>query len=176
MTDANTIRPAIKKTAEISPCGVFRLRLERRWGLGPSLPWCLLNASRADAEIDDPTTTKVMEFTRRAMFDGSLLVNVAGLRATNPAALRHVEDPIGPYNDDVLRDVARDSAAIEMPIVCAWGTGGKIKGADQRALAIFAEAGVQLLCLGVCADGSPKHPLYVPYATTLRPYRPEARA
>jgi len=176
MTHANSILPLVTKTATISPCGLFRLRLERRWGKGPSLPWCLLNPSRADAQIDDPTSKKVVEFTRRATFDGAILVNVCGLRATNPAELLKVEDPFGPFNDDALREVARDAAAIEVPIVCAWGTGGWVKGAGDRALAIFADAGVSLLCLGVNADGSPKHPLYVPYQTALQTYRPRAAA
>jgi hypothetical protein len=42
-------------SAVLSVDGLYRYRLSRAWGRGPSLAFIMLNPSTADAGIDDPT-------------------------------------------------------------------------------------------------------------------------
>jgi len=63
-------------------------------------------------------------------------------------------------------------------IVCAWGNeAGRpwvAAQADRVYGALVGVAGVdprRLVCLGTTTDGSPRHPLMVPYAQALESYR-----
>lgn len=56
--------------AVLSPCGLYRYRLERSWGAGPRICWVMLNPSTADADTDDPTIRRCVRFSRDAGFDG----------------------------------------------------------------------------------------------------------
>jgi hypothetical protein len=122
--------------------------------------FCMLTPSKADADHDDASSRRVIGFTRAWECDSSIIVNAYALRSTNPRGLREVDDPVGPMNDYQLRRVARQSHFAPFGIVCAWGKHAKRERVDQ-VIAIFREAGARLTCLAQCADGTPKHPLYL---------------
>jgi len=156
-------------SADLSPCGRWRYGLTRIWdpALAP-LRFVMLNPSTADADRDDPTIRRCIAIARRAGAGALVVANLCALRATDPAALRHADDPVGPGNAAVLRAMVADGA----PIVCAWGAGG-VRSADPGPfLADAAAAGVRLLALGLTRDGHPRHPLFVPAATPLVPFAP----
>lgn len=148
----------LRRTAHISPCGLYRYRLTREWSDTAPLPFVMLNPSTADADLDDPTIRRCMGFARREGAGGIVVVNQFAFRATDPDALRTAADPHGPENDAALAEAAREAAAAGMPIVCAWGTHG---GRSNRHITIIQASGVRLVCLGVTKDGHPRHPLYV---------------
>lgn len=150
----------IRKTATISKDGLYRTRLTRYWGPGPMMPWCMLNPSKADAEIDDPTVGRVMFFSRREGAGGSVIENAYSFRSTNPKELVTAGNPFGPSNHDALFNLALEAVANNMPIVCAWGASGPLH-AIPTVLKIFEDAGARLVCLGTTKDGHPRHPLYV---------------
>ena len=76
--------------ARLSECGRYRYSLWRVWDAGlPSLAWCLLNPSTADAEREDATTRRLRGFCRAWGYGGYLLVNLFALRATDPARDDH---------------------------------------------------------------------------------------
>jgi hypothetical protein len=152
-------------SALISPCGLYRYRLERRWGPEPSLPFCLLNPSTADAERDDPTIRRCVGFARREGAGGIVVVNKYAFRASTPSALWAAPDPFGPDNDRVLAEVSRAAAATGMPIVCGWGTLGNN---SNRHIHILQQSGARLVCLGWTKGGAPRHPLYVRNDERLR--------
>ena len=161
----------IIRNAVISPCGKYRYLLTRDWqrpllmsSYQCSMLFVMLNPSTADAEVDDPTIRRCMGFARREGCYGIRVVNLFALRATNPAEMSRVEDPVGPLNDSYIEFHAHIN---ESPIVVAWG---KHQGASQRLKALPVLRGQKLLCLGTNKDGSPKHPLYVPKATALVPW------
>jgi hypothetical protein len=54
--------------------------------------------------------------------------------------------------------------------VAAWGAHGRLLGRDQAVLALLREARAAALCLGVTADGMPRHPLYLPRGAQLGSY------
>lgn len=162
-----------------------RYKLVRRWELGPTITWVCLNPSTADAFKDDATAAKIRKFTLRlAPRSGGLrIVNLFALRATDPAELWKHPDPVGPGNDETLRDTAEEAVRNGLPIIAAWGTHGaghpkrpETIGRGLRVAEMFADAGVRMLCLGTNRDGSPKHPLYLAGNTALEPYTMKAVA
>lgn len=114
-------RNSMTRTAELSPCGKYRYRLERIWN--PALPrcaWLCLNPSTADAERDDPTVRKITGFSARLGYGGFVLFNLMALRATYPSDLRKHSNPRGPGNEaweiaEACREVSTD------PPIIAWG-------------------------------------------------------
>lgn len=153
--------------AEIGPCGTWRYRLTRSWDSGlPRMCWIMLNPSTADAEQDDPTIRRCIDFTRRWGYGGLVVGNLYALRATDPAQLAAHPDPVGPENNEYLRAMAADSAMV----VCAWGAHPMATRRSAQVRIMLAEAGVQLWCLGTTRSGAPRHPLYVPASTALVPW------
>ena len=167
-------------TAIISACGLYRYRLDRDMGFlegEPIIGWMLHNPSTADASLDDPTSRRGIAFTRREGGRRMVFLNPWAGRATSPTDLWKMADPIGPNNDWHLLetlDQIRESGGF---VVAAWGRinpPAAMRGQARRRLDDIREmirtASVPLFCLGVNADGSPKHPLYVRGDAPLVPW------
>ncbi|WP_380873659.1 hypothetical protein ACFB49_42970 [Sphingomonas sp. DBB INV C78] len=162
----------MEKAAEISSCGGYRYSLLRRWDPGAYVqPVIMLNPSTADAEIDDPTIKRCMAFARRENFGGIRVFNLFAYRATSPADMKAVKDPIGPKNDEALAEAFALSAT---PTLVAWGTDGGHLARAAAVCAIAKQAGASLVCLGMTKDGHPRHPLYVKGSQPFVPYVPPA--
>src|SRR3990167_2570111 len=95
--------------------------------------WVMLNPSIATPTIDDPTIRRVKRFSERWGFHNYVVVNLFAHRSTNPGQLRLVHDPVGPDNDGHIETQARGSALV----VCAWGSGGHLKGRDMAVAALL---------------------------------------
>jgi hypothetical protein len=179
------MKPAryLESAATLSPDGRHRYELWRRWAGGPVLNVIGLNPSSADADRDDPTTRRCVGLARRAGFGGLVLTNLFGLRATDPAQLRQGARPTGVDNDLWIER----SACSADSVVVAWGRVPRRGGGPARpreaiddelghraanVLRLLDGAGVRPFCFGINRDGSPRHPLYLPASTVLRPYRP----
>lgn len=142
-------------SATLSADGQYRYDLSRTWDHDAGrLVFVMLNPSTADANVDDPTIRRCKAFARREGFGGIVVLNLYAYRATKPAALRDVDDPIGPENDQtIVRVLSTRKRAI-----AAWGAHAD----TARARAVVALAPhVQWQCLGTTAGGAPRHPLYV---------------
>lgn len=159
--------------ATFSPCGRYRYTLTRDLGPGDGTWLSIsLNPSTATAEINDHTIRKDQGFARRHGCARLVKGNLFGMRSTDPMGLLSVDDPVGSGNDAALRAMLAERPRF---VVCAWGawTGriGKLVAARvPRVVAMIREAGVEPLCLGRAADGSPRHPLMLAYATQLEPF------
>jgi hypothetical protein len=139
-------------------CGRYRYWLTRTWEAGrPSIAFIGLNPSTADAHRDDPTLRRCLGFARSWGCGRLIMLNLFAFRATNPAELRAVADPVGAANNRILLRRARAADRV----IAAWGNGGTLHG---RAAYVTARLDT-LACLGVTAAGQPRHPLYVPAAT-----------
>lgn len=138
--------------------GPYRYNLFREWGTGTRLCWVMLNPSTADAETDDPTIRRVLRFSREWGYEAVEVVNLFALRSTDPRVLRHDVDCIGPRNDDAIVGAAM---AAEL-VVCAWGLRGAIGNRGNRVRNLLEDAIGRVWNLGLNANGTPKHPLYVP--------------
>lgn len=166
-------------TAALSPCGKYRYRLTR--GDGNLLPVVTLNPSTADNVVDDATIRRLLGFAQRGIYlypgaaqrtkyDGIDVVNLYGLRATNPLALKTAADPYGPDNDAHLEAFCHWHAGAG--IVVAWGTHAKSDAVQRFMRHVDKHARRQWLrCFGLTNAGHPRHPLYLSYATPLHRYQ-----
>jgi hypothetical protein len=160
--------PVMIKRAWISPCGRYRYTLERIWDeKTPPLVFVMLNPSTADADLDDPTIRRCMGFGRREGAGGIFVVNLYAFRATDPATLWTVDDPIGPLNHHAHAiAVVRPHRG---PVICAWGANAK---EDAWTKFVWASElrGHRLACLGKTKDGAPRHPLYLANSAALEDF------
>jgi hypothetical protein len=170
--------------AIISEDGLYRYILTRTWA--PSLPtmvWCMLNPSVADAENDDPTIRKCRGFAEHLMFGGITIVNLYAYRATSPAdmiaAHKRGIDIVGPENDAWLKHAFGTGLR---RVTGGWGATrsyGKHRAhADMRInriIAIAEQLDAKIMAIGVNeSDGSPRHPLYTPYGTPVSEWKQRA--
>lgn len=145
------------RSAEVSECGRYRYWLRRSWqtgGNGKAVCFVMLNPSKADAMIDDPTVVRCMNFTRSWGYSIMYVVNLFAFRATDPRELKTADDPVGPRGDVEL--AACRTADL---VIAAWGPKGTLLGRDKAALRLLA--GKPLHCLRLTKYGHPQHPLFV---------------
>lgn len=167
--------------AEISSCGLYRYALWRRWDTKlPVAVFVMLNPSTADASINDPTIRKCIGFAKRWNCGGIHVVNLFAFRATKPTALLGGFGPTGTYNTQYQRVALRKCTPWQEqrtgPCVVAWGTHSTkalraLIGNESNLLRQLAVGiPVRLQCLGTTKNGSPRHPLMLPYTTELQPW------
>ncbi len=162
--------------ALLSPCGQYRYVLWRRWDkTKPRLIFIMLNPSTADAQQDDATIRICMGRARRMGMGGIRVLNLFAYRATHPADLDKVSDPIGPENDShIERNLgmrifsATGKDGPPEPMIAAWGDGGLRRGRSRErwrevVSLICGEMGDPLYSLGLTKAGQPKHPLRISY-------------
>ena len=166
--------------AVFSDCRKYRYRLWRCWD--PDLPracFILLNPSTADAINNDATVERqkrrVISWREDGLEFGSIeVVNAFALRYKNPVSLYLPGvDPVGPDNDEAIRiaaDVAIKSFGL---IVCGWGTHARNIGRRHDELLELLSPELlspakTLYALKLNLDGTPQHPLYLPYGLLPR--------
>ena len=163
------------KRATLSEDGHFRYDLVRYWGTtaygARMLHVVMLNPSTADAEADDPTITRLKRRGMAEGYDGIVVNNLYAYRTPYPAALlarwAACRPIIGPDNDTRIAEAAAGSAAT----LVAWGSHVLAHKRDQAVLALLYAAQRPVLCLGLTADGFPRHPLHVAYKQTMFEYK-----
>lgn len=125
-----------------------------------------MNPSTAEATIDDPTIRKEQHYMLREGFDFMVKCNVMDYRCTDSDQLlvRHKANVrlCSPKNLEWIRWWADRVDTI----VFAWGKLPKqLEGHAQNVKDMLRWHNP--LCLGKNADGSPKHPLYLPNSAPL---------
>ena len=157
------------RSAVLSEDGVYRYRLTRRWGFGPTALFIMLNPSTADAMQDDPTIRRCRGYVKTWGMNAVEVVYLYAYRATKPADLPRERAAVGPENDRHIRAALRDVWITNGVAVAAWGAHGK---ADRVAEVVdLAHSGrIPLLALGTTKGGHPRHPLYVKGDTALSPW------
>lgn len=158
---------------------LYRYQLHRYLGPGPGqersgppLVVCMFNPSTADAFSDDPTIRRLVLLAKRDGYGSVHVVNLYAWRATDPAELEHVLDPIGPVNAEVLEQAARLTGSV----LCAWGALNPRRHASVLvrqwdSVAVKRHlAGAVLNCLGTTKAGHPRHPLYLPGDVAVVPW------
>ncbi len=150
----------MKRSAELSPCGRYRWWLRREWpgGNGQVVCFMMLNPSTADAEIDDPTIRRCIQFAKDWGYSTLSVRNLFAYRATDPKALLHAADPVG-GSRGTCELLTGCTAHLT---VAAWGASVPL-ARDTAVLTLIAQRfpGKELWCLGRTKAGKPRHPLYV---------------
>ncbi len=149
--------------AVFDKAGKYRYSLSRIWNAeGAKAAFVMLNPSKADATLNDPTITRCIGFAEK-MGCGSLeVVNLFAYRTAYPKELRVCVSPIGKLNDQYI------SAAVETAnfVVVAWGNWGQLHGRDQEVLQLVASKS-PVFCFGITGKGHPRHPLFLSYEVDL---------
>ncbi len=159
----------MKRSADFSPCGVYRYTLVRVWDESkPRILWVLLNPSTADAVHDDPTNRKGIKFSKAWGFGSCVFVNLFAFRSPHPKVMKKQAEPVGPENEALIIYEATRAIASGGKIVLAWGNDGAHRGRDAAVLKLLKSDGFDSLwCMGKNQGGSPKHPLYLRDDTEL---------
>lgn len=157
MTDIHDMN----RSAVISPCGLYRYNLGRKWAEGPSVTFVMINPSIADASIDDPTIRRCIGFAKREGCGSINVVNLCAFRATDPRDMLRAKDPIGPDNEYFVMSAVYNSKIT----IAAWGTNAAaVIRVRPKVLDVvdIVRAGKNVVSLGALTKGGyPRHPLYV---------------
>lgn len=158
-------------SAIISPCGLYRYRLERQSPGDGQTTVIMVNPSTADATQDDATIRKLIGFGQRHQWGRIVVGNLFAYRATDVRDLQRVRDPIGPHNDTYLLDMLREADRV----IVAWGPVTKqpkhLRDRYRRIEQMARMVSRELSSIGEPAKcGHPKHPLMLPYNSPILPW------
>ncbi len=158
----------ISTGAEFSPDRIYRYSLWRLWRPGRIVAFVGLNPSTADEKKNDPTVTRCINYAKNWGYAGMVMLNIFALRSTDPKALYNAGDPVGPENDNTLKEVSSNAALT----IAAWGSHGTLLGRHKTAMELLANP----YCLARTKAGLPRHPLYLKADLKPVPYLIEAYA
>lgn len=163
-----TIDLSLLKGAIFSDDGRYRYALWRVWKQSPKLLMFIgLNPSKANQWFNDPTITRLVVRADKDGFGGLLAANLYAMVSTNPNDLLTRENPVGNDTDDYLKQMIDMSDKV----LCAWGTFPAAKARAEIVLKMVSAPH----CLGTNRDGTPKHPLYIPYDQKIMAIRQTVR-
>lgn len=142
----------------------YRYLLRRIWSTGPAPgpAWLFIgtNPSKATELANDPTFERMERRARNAGAGSITFCNVHALRSTDPDALLAEADPTGPENDATIKTAC---AASDL-VICGWGNHRAVRERGRQVLQLVRDAGKVPHALKINRDGSPAHPLYLPYS------------
>ena len=158
-------------SAILSPCGLYRYRLERDLApVGMVFAFFGVNPSTADADTEDATTRKWAGFCKVNGARRYLAGNPFAYRATNVKALVSIFDPVGPDNQAHLMAIIAEADVL---IPC-WGSSDKVPNQLRhhfdRLRITLGESGKPIKVFGFTKSGDPMHPLMLGYSTPLIPW------
>jgi len=153
----------MEKYAKIDSTEKYRYLLGRRWDVNlPQITFVMLNPSTADADKDDRTLTRCINFAKFWRYGSLEVVNLFAYRATKRPGLLLADDPVGLKNNCYIQLATKRADSI----IVAWGGGKfpKIMKRNEEVLSLIS--GKTLYSLGLLTkDGHPRHPLYLPVST-----------
>lgn len=160
-------------SAILSPCGLYRYRLERTVGMdGPVYAFFGINPSTADASLDDATVRKWTGFVKTWGGSRFIVGNVWPYRSTDVKALATMPRWIGVGVDNTRHILAMcDEADVLVP---CWGDRGKVPKSMHNEIdelmSLLNGTRKPVMHFGKTKGGDPKHPLMLGYDTTLQPW------
>lgn len=148
--------------AVFSECETYRYRLWRIWDESkPKACFVMLNPSQATELILDPTVSRCKKRAEALGYGGLEVVNIFALRSTDPRKLYVTHDPVGDGNSAAICEAVKNCAIA----ICAWGAHGKLHAMGEIIRDILTDNFPDKThYLKLNSDGSPAHPLYLPYS------------
>ncbi|HIK19219.1 MAG TPA: DUF1643 domain-containing protein [Leptolyngbyaceae cyanobacterium M33_DOE_097] len=151
----------MKTGAVFDPTGTYRYTLWRKWDeTQPSVGFIMLNPSRADAELDDPTIRRCVSLAKQWGYGAIAVGNLFAYCTAFPQELKKAKKPIGKENDRYLVELCQQVNTL----ILAWGNAGSLMARDRAVLKIV-QPYTTAFCLGKTKVGHPRHPLYLPKTT-----------
>lgn len=153
----------LPKGAIFSDDRKYRYALWRVWNpVKHLLMQVSLNPSDANELKNDPTITWGIVRADRNDFGGFLMANLYAYVSTNPDNLLNNGNAVGEYTDYYIKEMVKLSATQ----LCGWGS---FKPVIKRCGEVYKML-TNPYCLGVNANGQPKHPLYIGYDVPMIKY------
>lgn len=151
--------------AEISQCENYRHSLQRTFRKGEGVcVFIMLNPSKADEKLNDPTVTKCSKFCKTWGYRSLIILNLFDLRATDPKELKVARDPFGPRRSSNIENLALgiNTSLESVKFVFAWGNHGKLWDRDKEIIEQVMDHYdlTTPMCFKINKNGSPAHPLY----------------
>lgn len=156
-----------RSSAVFSPDYVYRYRLRRTWDEERGwLHWLMLNPSTADEAVNDPTLERCERRSAAMGYGGFIVTNLFAFRSPFPDVMFKHPEPIGEENDRWILQAARECDRT----VCGWGVNGNHLGRSDAVRQMLRDAHILTFALAINDDGSPCHPLYLPYDLEPMPW------
>ena len=140
-----------------------------------------LNPSKANSVKNDSTIIRIINFCSRWNYKNIYVINLFGLISKSPFQLLKSIDPVGKNNDLItlkVLDFWREN--INCDLWLGWGDKGQLYRRDQKVLELIKNhsnlkskennSSKRLLSLGLTKKGNPRHPLYMPNESFLKPF------
>jgi hypothetical protein len=154
---------SIPKGAIFSDDRKYRYALWRSWTQNRKPLMVIgLNPSTANEISDDATITRLMARAYKD-YGGLLMANLFAYVSTNPLELLRNDNTVGEFTDLFIRQMV----SLSERQLCGWGS---FKPVTKRCKEVYSML-KEPYCLGVNADGQPKHPLYIGYSVPMVRYQ-----
>lgn len=157
-------------SAIISPCGTWRLRLDRSIKSPKGqlvFAFFGVNPSTDDGDISDATSRKWYGFTERNGGCRYIAGNPFAYRSTDVKKLSSVAEPVGPENGTYLARIIQEADVL----VPCWGNRSKVpkhlRFHLDRLMYQLMNSGKPVKVFGITKSGDPMHPLMLGYDTPL---------
>ena len=165
-----------------SKCRSYRWILKRELISGQkSIVFIGLNPSKASSVNNDRTLIRIVNFCSRWNYKNIYVINLFGLISKSPSNLSKSLDPVGTNNDLItLNALEFWRKNINCDLWLGWGEKGKLYRRDREVLKLIRDfsnsksnednVSKRILSLGFSKNGSPRHPLYMPNESFLKPF------
>lgn len=150
---------------------LYRYFLSIVWDASlPTLVAIMLNPSTADHLQNDPTVARICRRASLLGFGSVIILNAFAWRETDRLEMLKSADPVGELNDSYILETLLQAKAKGWTVMVGWGNEGGHMGRSARVARLLRLAEVQAVCVNLCANGEPGHPLYVAYDAPFRPW------
>ena len=165
-----------------SECRSYRWILKRQLRSGKkTVVFIGLNPSKANSVNNDRTLIRIVNFCSRWNYKNIYVINLFGLISKSPSKLSKSLDPVGKNNDLItLNALEFWRKNINCDLWLGWGEKGKLYRRDREVLKLIRNfsnsksnednQSKRILSLGFSKNGSPRHPLYMPNESFLKPF------
>ena len=172
----------IKSTASFSICGKYRLSLNKTINKScKEIIFIGLNPSKANSVNNDKTLTRIINFSLRWNYKNIYVINLFGLIAKSSSRLLKNKVPVWVKNDLMsLKSLGFWRKNINCDLWLGWGDKGNLYRRDSLVLGLIKNLSNlelnennhsrRVLTLGISKKGNPRHPLYMPNESFLRPF------
>lgn len=145
------------KVAIFSADRRHRYTLMREWEGGQgTVNFVMLNPSTADETKNDATIRRCIGYAKKWGYARLVVTNIFAFRSTDPKCL--YPDPWSAIGDQDDAYIISEAGKAQR-VVCAWGSHGSLIERGKVVRLLLTGAGTPLHCLGMTANGQPKHPL-----------------
>ncbi len=165
-----------------SECRSYRWILKRELVSGQkSIVFIGLNPSKANSVDNDRTLVRIINFCSKFYYKNVYVINLFALISKSPLQLSRSKDPVGKKNDFITLKVLEFwNQNSNCDLWLGWGDKGQLNNRDLKVLKLIENLSnlnssennhsKRVLSLGLSKKGNPRHPLYMPNESFLRPF------